>query len=258
MFSLAEQQQQQQQQQQQLGFWGFGRRLPQLDDLGIVSLVSQERQIVAVTRAGSVLQLLLTNQAESKEPQLVLVDTKAIAERGGGGGAATNRPVRIAASSDGQHYLLLTELGEVWAWGCADNGRLGLGSSSSEHQASPQLVGGPLLGRRVVRLAAGNNYSAAVTADGELFTWGQGAYGRLGHGGLEDVQLPTVVSALAGQRVVDVACGSGDAQTLAVTAEGLVYSWGDGDYGKLGRGGSDGSRVPRFVHNFIDNLENHD
>ena len=115
-----------------------------------------------------------------------------------------------------------------------------------------------LLGRRVVRLAAGNNYSAAVTADGELFTWGQGAYGRLGHGGLEDVQLPTVVSALAGQRVVDVACGSGDAQTLAVTAEGLVYSWGDGDYGKLGRGGSDGSRVPRFVHNFIDNLENHD
>lgn len=34
---------------------------------------------------------------------------------------------------------------------------------------------------------------------------------------------------------MDIACGSGDAQTLAVTDTGLVYSWGDGDYGKLGK-----------------------
>ncbi len=109
-------------------------------------------------------------------------------------------------------------------------------------------MAGPLRGRRVVRIAAGSNYSAAVTADGELYTWGVGAYGRLGHGGLDDCYAPTLVTGLlAGQRVVDVACGSGDAQTLAVTAEGLVYSWGDGDYGKLGRGGSDGCRWPRVV-----------
>jgi alpha-tubulin suppressor-like RCC1 family protein len=40
---------------------------------------------------------------------------------------------------------------------------------------------------------------------------------------------------IAGHRVVDVACGSGDAQTLIVTDAGLVFSWGDGDYGKLGK-----------------------
>ena len=33
-----------------------------------------------------------------------------------------------------------------------------------------------------------------------------------------------------------VACGSGDAHTLAVSSDGKVWSWGDGDYGKLGRG----------------------
>lgn len=44
-----------------------------------------------------------------------------------------------------------------------------------------------------------------------------------------------------------MACGSGDAQTIAVTDSGVVYSWGDGDYGKLGRGGSDGSKVPKLV-----------
>lgn len=33
---------------------------------------------------------------------------------------------------------------------------------------------------------------------------------------------------------MQVACGSRDAQTLALTEDGLVYSWGDGDFGKLG------------------------
>lgn len=52
---------------------------------------------------------------------------------------------------------------------------------------------------------------------------------------------------LAGQRVIQVACGSRDAQTLALTDDGDVYSWGDGDFGKLGRGGSEGCNVPHAV-----------
>lgn len=47
--------------------------------------------------------------------------------------------------------------------------------------------------------------------------------------------------------MVDVACGSGDAQTLCLTDDDTVWSWGDGDYGKLGRGGSDGCKVPMKV-----------
>ena len=39
-------------------------------------------------------------------------------------------------------------------------------------------------------------------------------------GNSEDVLVPTLVSGLKGHRVVDVACGSGDAQTLAVTKDG--------------------------------------
>ena len=55
------------------------------------------------------------------------------------------------------------------------------------------------------------------------------------------------MKALAGQRVVQVALGSRDAQTLALTEDGNVYSWGDGDFGKLGRGGSDGCNVPHVI-----------
>ena len=54
------------------------------------------------------------------------------------------------------------------------------------------------------------------------------------------------VEALLGYRVMDIACGSGDAQTLCITDDDNVWSWGDGDYGKLGRGGSDGCKVYVF------------
>lgn len=74
-----------------------------------------------------------------------------------------------------------------------------------------------------------------MTSSGEVYTWGRGNYGRLGHGTSEDHNVPTIVVGLKGHHVVDIACGSGDAQTLALTDSGLVFSWGDGDYGKLGK-----------------------
>ena len=60
-----------------------------------------------------------------------------------------------------------------------------------------------------------------------------------------------MVEALRGFKVVDVACGSGDAQTLCVTDDDCVWSWGDGDFGKLGRGGSEGCKVPTRVDDLI-------
>ena len=51
-----------------------------------------------------------------------------------------------------------------------------------------------------------------VNFSGELYSWGKGRYGRLGHGDSEDQTKPKLVEALLGYRVIDVACGSGDAQ----------------------------------------------
>jgi E3 ubiquitin-protein ligase HERC2 len=78
-----------------------------------------------------------------------------------------------------------------------------------------------LTGKQVVYITCGSTYSAAVTASGELYTWGRGNYGRLGHGGSEDHCMPNLVTALKGHKVIDVALGSGDAQTIAVTDTGL-------------------------------------
>lgn len=53
-------------------------------------------------------------------------------------------------------------------------------------------------------------------------TWGKGRYGRLGHGDSEDQLKPKVVEALLGYRATDIACGSGDAQTLCITDDGKM------------------------------------
>lgn len=63
----------------------------------------------------------------------------------------------------------------------------------------------------------------------------------------QDQFRPKLVEELVRYRVIDVACGSGDAQTLCITDDDNVWSWGDGDYGKLGRGGSDGCKVPMRI-----------
>ena len=60
--------------------------------------------------------------------------------------------------------------------------------------------------------------------------------------------------ALKDEKVTCVACGSGDAQTLCSVASGGVYSWGDGDYGKLGRGGNEGTHVPYYSNKTHTNL----
>lgn len=41
-------------------------------------------------------------------------------------------------------------------------------------------------------------------------------------------------------------CGS-DGHSMALTESGEVFSWGDGDYGKLGHGNSDRQRLPRQI-----------
>lgn len=51
-----------------------------------------------------------------------------------------------------------------------------------------------LLAKRVFYIACGSSHSSAITSDGELYTWGQGQYGRLGHGDENSIYTPELVS----------------------------------------------------------------
>lgn len=53
-----------------------------------------------------------------------------------------------------------------------------------------------LQSHEVADIACGGAHSAAITSTGQLFTWGKGRYGRLGHGDSEDQLEPKLVSKL--------------------------------------------------------------
>ncbi|XP_075155337.1 E3 ubiquitin-protein ligase HERC2 [Haematobia irritans] len=148
---------------------------------------------------------------------------------------------KVAVNSGGKHCLALTTDGEVYSWGEGEDGKLGHGNRIGYDR--PKLID-DLTGIGIVDIACGSAHSAAITSSGHVLTWGKGRYGRLGHGDSEDQPRPKLVEALLGYRAIDIACGSGDAQTLCITDDDNVWSWGDGDYGKLGRGGSDGCKIP--------------
>ena len=46
----------------------------------------------------------------------------------------------------------------------------------------------------ILSVSSGRSHFAAVSHHGQLYTWGCGADGRLGHGGNEDEECPRVVS----------------------------------------------------------------
>lgn len=65
------------------------------------------------------------------------------------------------------------------------------------------------------------------------------------NGNINNVHYTAV---LTGFVVTQLATSVGsDGHTLAVTESGEVFSWGDGDYGKLGHGNSDRQRRPRQI-----------
>lgn len=94
-----------------------------------------------------------------------------------------------------------------------------------DYHHTPRLIPA-LLGERVRGIAAGSNTSCAVTDAGELFTWGQNAFGSLGHGNELRRVRPTLVTALVGIRVVGVSIDTKHA--LALAADGSVYCSAEG------------------------------
>ena len=75
----------------------------------------------------------------------------------------------------------------------------------------------------MVQVAAGWSNSMALTATGQLYAWGQGDHGQLGHGGKKALAVPRVVDGIEGA-VMGMA--GGFSHSLVTTAEGRVLAFG--------------------------------
>lgn len=151
------------------------------------------------------------------------------------------------------HTLAVDEAGHTRSWGINDNAALG---RNTANQPDPENPGSTLPaedfetwpfvvqaledeGFRAVKVAAGDSVSVALSADGGLRAWGsfrsnEGILGFDGVPGHPKFQfVPMELPALARAEVVDVACGAD--HVLALTSDGYVYVWGNGQQNQLGR-----------------------
>src|SRR6185369_9179087 len=86
----------------------------------------------------------------------------------------------------------------------------------------------------VARVIAGDGISYAIQADGTVWGWGSTIAGQLGDGikSSEPKAFPIELPALKNT----IAFGSGVTSTVALKQDGTLWSFGDNQFGRLGRG----------------------
>ena len=133
------------------------------------------------------------------------------------------------------HVLALTNNNLIYSWGRfykQENKKEK--SSTSGDYSSPQLIES-LSNESIIKISAGNNHSMAITELGELYTWGEGIYGQLGHGVNNNEQYPKKVEYFTNKfKIID--CRGGAAHTVALTEEGYIFGWGQNDKNQLNLG----------------------
>ena len=109
--------------------------------------------------------------------------------------------------------MCLTNESNIYSWGESAKGRLGHDDEPTDLLEPKEIY--RLSQRKPIFIACGESHSAAISEKRELFTWGNGGYGRLGHGTEDHEMTPTVVEALKHLKTLTVSCGFN--HTLAIT-----------------------------------------
>jgi alpha-tubulin suppressor-like RCC1 family protein len=131
------------------------------------------------------------------------------------------------------HSLVLTNCGEVYAWGSNYCGQIGNGCNID--QLIPIKVKG-FNNERVVMISCGRNHSMALTECGHVYSWGNNESGQLGIGNTVDSNEPKFVAVIDENKCYiffeKISCGSD--HSLLLSSDGNIYVFGNNYYGELG------------------------
>lgn len=154
----------------------------------------------------------------------------------------------------------MSDSGSIVACGKNTCGQLGLGSVSQDAVSQFTLVEFDEE-EKCVSIAAGKDFTVCCTASGDVYSWGSPESGQLGNGtegksiekaGRYTFAYRTSPGKVKGVRkfdencgIVEVACGMN--HTMVMDAEGRLYTWGFGGYGRLGHGDATDRLEPEAV-----------
>lgn len=126
----------------------------------------------------------------------------------------------------------------LWGGGRNDAGQVGDGTTQDSYNLKLVQTGS---GHDFVTVSSSHAHTAALTADGSLWTWGWNGYGQLGNNSNINSSTPIRVGA-ATDFYLDVSVGK--FHSVAVRTDGSLWSWGGNQVGQLGNGTTNGSWVP--------------
>eukprot|EP00644_Phytophthora_capsici_P004622 jgi/Phyca11/545913/estExt2_Genewise1Plus.C_PHYCAscaffold_190321 len=133
-------------------------------------------------------------------------------------------------------------MGLVFAYGHNLDGALGIGQELSSYGTQPTLVDNN--SRVAVQsVSCGSGFCVAISREGQAFSWGKWADGRLGLG-----PIPILVKITGrSEDVLFLKVDCGDAHCVGLTIEGGLVTWGRGGSGQQGRGNISDTFSPTIV-----------
>lgn len=138
----------------------------------------------------------------------------------------------VSVSCGYYHTAIVTASGSLLAFGEDENDKLGEREDVDSTLPSKVVLEN---GVKVLKAACGGAYTAFISVDGQLYTFGDGAHGQLGHGAeVLNTAKPLLVERLKQHKVKNLSCGENF--TAVITDKGKLYTFGDGRHGKLALG----------------------
>eukprot|EP01084_Bolivina_argentea_P155631 271204_1 len=138
-----------------------------------------------------------------------------------------------------RHTLVLTTTGNILSFGDDEYGQLGHGNTEKKYNKySPKLVKA-LSSMRIMNISAGWYHSLCVSEHGDVYTFGCGERGRLGHGNESRQKLPKKIEYFTNRKIQIVSCQGGSDHSAVVSANGDLYTFGYGTWGEIGNGKTD-------------------
>jgi hypothetical protein len=140
----------------------------------------------------------------------------------------SSTPVAVAAG--GNHSLIVTASGKVFA--CGDNTYGQLARSSTTVSSGTLVeVNFPGLSTKIVSVVAGADHNLAVDEDGGVWVWGRNSYGQLGKGTRTAAErIPSKLVGVAARAVA-----TGFSHSLILETSGKVRGFGRNNCGQTGQ-----------------------